>query len=68
MAKMTPSRVQVLTINIDGRSITYARPEDGRDPQEVTLGEWRAYPALTSVALLDRFFAGRAALAKEGGQ
>ena len=33
---------------------TYAVPDDGRDLMELTLGELKAYPATSALALLDR--------------
>jgi len=33
---------------------TYAVPDDGRDLMDLTLGELKAYPAVSALALLDR--------------
>ena len=51
MEQLTTFRT--LTLEIDGRRFTYAAPMGDKDPMEMTLGEWRAYPYLTSIAMLD---------------
>lgn len=49
------SEIQVLTLEIGGKTFTYAAPVGDRDPMGMTLGEWRSAPLLTADALLDRF-------------
>lgn len=53
--------ISVLVIEVDGRRLVYAAPTNGRDPMEMTLGEWRRYPVLSGAALLNDFLARKVA-------
>lgn len=44
--------IRQLTLVVDGRSFTYVADCRGRDPDEMTLGEWMAFPRLSAEALL----------------
>lgn len=45
-----------LVLTLDGKRIVFAAPVPrGKDPMEMTLGEWMAAPALSSVALFNDF-------------
>lgn len=46
-------KIGVLTVHLNGRNLTYAAPIGDKDPMEMTLGEWKSYPYLTSIAMLD---------------
>jgi hypothetical protein len=56
-----PTKWRIVKIGVDfsadlgGGSFTntYAIPDDGRDFMDITLGELRAYPSVSAMALLD---------------
>jgi hypothetical protein len=55
-----------LTIVIDGKRHVFAAfVPDGKDPGEMTLGEWKAAPAYSAVALFNDFLASRPVPAQE---
>ena len=50
--------VSVLALTLNGQRHIFAAPiPAGKDPMEMTLGEWMAAPALSAVALCNDFFA-----------
>lgn len=63
-----PTKWRVVKIGVDlsadvgGGSYTrtYAVPDDGRHPMDYTLGELRAYPAASALAMLNEILASHA--------
>lgn len=57
-----------LVMTIDGqRHVFAARVPAGKDPMELTLGEWMAAPAASGVALFDDFLSRRTLPAPPSG-
>lgn len=56
MGRLT-GKVRVLTLTLNGQRHVFAAPMvPGKDPMEMTLGEWMAAPALSASALCNDFF------------
>ncbi|HEX5934223.1 MAG TPA: hypothetical protein VFY63_08655 [Pseudorhizobium sp.] len=54
-----PADIRVLEFELGGRLHLFAAPIGDRDPMEVSLGEWQAWPELSALAMLDRLLADR---------
>ncbi|WP_331373824.1 hypothetical protein [Sinorhizobium chiapasense] len=57
LATQPDVHVITLMLMVDGRMHTFASPNTGKDPMEMTLREWASYPFLSSLAMLEQTFA-----------
>lgn len=69
MTATLTTKVFIFVLQLHGQEYVYAVPKsfvEGRSPDDLTLAEWRKFPALSGIALFQHFLNRRAAGKAEG--